>query len=76
MEITKSLISAATAIIMLLTGCATKPEQSGSPAEGGDTNITEEATMELRSGRAACKAHRKNRRGRGYPLAGAFRERS
>ena len=29
MEITKSLISAATAIIMLLTGCATKPEQSG-----------------------------------------------
>ena len=42
MEITKSLISAATAIIMLLTGCATKPEQSGSPAEGGDTNITEE----------------------------------
>ena len=47
MEITKSLISAATAIIMLLTGCATKPEQSGSPAEGGDTNITEETTMEL-----------------------------
>lgn len=47
MEITKSLISAATAIIMLLTGCATKPEQSGSPAEGGDTNITEETNMEL-----------------------------
>lgn len=34
-------------LLWLLTGCATKPEQSGSPAEGGDTNITEETNMEL-----------------------------
>lgn len=49
MEITKSLISAATSIIMLLTGCSTAPSQQDQPAQSADTNITEDTTMELTS---------------------------
>lgn len=48
MEITKSLTSVVTAIMMMLTGCSAKPEQPGNPTGDNGTNITtEDTTMEL-----------------------------
>ncbi len=48
MEITKSLTSVVTAIMMMLTGCSAKPEQPGTPSGDNGTNITtEDTTMEL-----------------------------